>query len=219
MDGDLQHPPGKILDLFQAWRQGYKVVNTFRIDTEDTSAFKRLTSQWFYGIFFALSGLKMSKGSSDFRLIDQQVLQVLKQMRDADLFIRGIINWVGFPATTITYQAKKRLAGNSKYTLRKMVRFSVAGLVSFSSIPLRLGIWIGLITGFLAFVEIVYILIRYFQGSTVPGWASILTVMSFMFGVLFILLGIIGMYLGTISETLKNRPPFLINEVIGFPDR
>jgi dolichol-phosphate mannosyltransferase len=219
MDGDLQHPPEIISQLFAAWNQGYKVVNTLRIESQETTAFKRLTSRCFYRLFSFLSGLRMSKGNSDFRLIDRQVLEALLQMRELDLFLRGIVNWVGFPSTTITYRANNRLAGKSKYSLKKMIRFSTAALVSFSSIPLKLGTWLGIATAFLALLEIIYIFTRYLQGQTVPGWASVLTVISFMFAVLFVLLGIMGTYLASIHETIKNRPHFLINDQIGFDNQ
>ena len=216
MDGDMQHPPETIADLYEAWRSGYKVVETMRIESKDSSVFKRYTSRWFYKIFSALSGLPMTKGTSDFRLIDRQVAEAMKEMRDADLFLRGIAKWVGFPRTTIEYQAADRYSGRTKFSLFKMIRFSIASLLSFSLVPLRLGMWLGVITSFLAFLELAYILVRYFQGGAVSGWASIMTVISFMFGILFILVGLLGTYLGSIFETVKNRPRFLVNETSGF---
>lgn len=216
MDGDLQHPPDVIPELFSAWRKGFRVVETSRIESEDASLFKKLTSRVFYKVFSALSGLPMSKGSSDFRLLDERVAHVMKEMKDSDLFLRGISQWVGFPRTTIPYKAAVRFAGKTKFSLMKMIRFAVASLFSFSIIPLRFGIWLGLITSGLAFAELVYILIRYIQGESVPGWASTLTVISFMFGILFVLVGIIGAYMGSIFETVKNRPRFLVNETSGF---
>lgn len=219
MDGDLQHPPGVVAELYDAWEQGYKIVQTRRIDSEDSSLFKRLAALGFNRIFSKLSGLPLEKGVSDYRLIDRQVFLSMKQMRDSELFLRGITHWVGFPSTTVTYQAHKRHTGKSKWNLLKLVRYSTGALVSFSIIPLKLSIWIGIITSFLSFIEIVYILVRYSQGATVPGWASTLTVISFMFGILFILLGIIGTYLGRIYETLKNRPRYIVNDTAGFDNR
>ncbi len=215
MDGDLQHPPETLNEMIQAWRSGYKVVNTARIDSNDTSLFKRLTSRWFYAMFSWLSGLDMQRGASDFRLLDHQVLEAIGDIQAPDMFLRGLVNWVGFPAATIDYRAEPRFAGKTKYTFVKMLRFSTSAIVSFSSIPLKIGIWLGLGTSGFAFLLIVYILVQYFRGITVPGWASILTATSFMFGILFILLGIIGTYLGSIHELLKNRPRFVVNETIG----
>jgi polyisoprenyl-phosphate glycosyltransferase len=215
MDGDLQHPPDVIPQMFKAWENGFKIVETKRIDSNETKQFKKISSRLFYWVFSKLSGLPLSSGTSDFRLIDNTVARAFREMRDAELFIRGISHWVGFPKTTITYHAGSRFSGGSKFSLRKMFRLSIASLFSFSIIPLKLGVWIGLLTSLLAFLEMLYIFVKYLQGGTVEGWASILTVLSFMFGVMFILIGILGAYLGNISEILKNRPRFLVNDTIG----
>lgn len=218
MDGDLQHPPSLIPEMVAKWKAGYKVVETSRIDSEDTTAFKRATSRWFYKVFSWLSGIPISKGSSDFRLIDRQVLKAMTEMRDADLFLRGMTYWVGFPRTTIPYQAGKRYSGTTKFNLGRMIRFAVSSLLSFSSVPLRLGIWVGIATSLLAFAELAYIVVVFVRGGSVPGWASTLTLMSFMFGILFILVGLLGGYLASIFEMLKNRPRFLVNETAGWHD-
>jgi dolichol-phosphate mannosyltransferase len=216
MDGDLQHPPATIPELFHAWKDGFKVVETRRIESRDITAFKRLTSSWFYRAFSFLSGLPMATGTSDFRLMDHQVAEAMTEMKDADLFLRGIAHWVGFRKTTIPYQAAPRHSGETKYSLFKMIRFAAASVFSFSTVPLRLGIWLGIITSGLAFLELIYILIKYASGDSVAGWASTLTVISFMFGILFILIGVIGAYLGNLCDTLKNRPRFLVDKTSGF---
>lgn len=213
MDGDLQHPPSKLPELYEAWRRGYKVVSTRRIDGATTTPFKRLTSRYFYWFFSRLSGVALSPGSSDFRLLDRAVLEELKRVNDLDLFLRGLVTWLGFESTTISYHVAERFSGQSKYDLKRMLRFSLAAMTSFSVLPLRLGIWLGFLTSGLAFVEICYILLEWSRGRTVPGWASLMTVMSLMFGVLFVLLGIIGTYLGKVYEMLKGRPRFVVSEV------
>lgn len=216
MDGDLQHPPQVILELLQAWRSGYQVVNTRRADSGDTSWFKRTTSRGFYWLFSRISGVQIEAGASDFRLLDRTALSALKSMGDADLFIRGLVSWLGFRVKTIDYRAQNRHSGTPKFTLKKMLRFSFGAMLSFSVVPLRLGIGFGFLTSVLAFLELCYILVVYADSRTVPGWASLMTVMSLMFGVLFILLGIIGTYLGRIYEILKNRPRFVIGDRVGF---
>jgi len=218
MDGDLQHPPEKIGSLLSLWRKGYKIVNTQRIDSRDTTILKRVTSRWFYRFFSWISGMPMAKGTSDFRLIDKQVAGVLCGVRDADLFLRGIVHWVGFPTTSVAYEAGERHSGTTKFSVMKMVRFSIAAVISFSLVPLKLGVYLGLFTSLLAFTELTYILVKYFQGATVPGWASLLTIISFMFAVLFILIGIVGAYLGSLFEVVRDRPRFLVNEKSGFSD-
>ncbi len=216
MDGDLQHPPSSIPILLAAWREGCRVVNTRRIDSRDTGLFKRATSRGFYWLFSRLSGVSMEAGASDFRLLDRTALEALLSMGDADLFLRGLVTWLGFSTRTIPYQAQSRHSGVPKFTLRKMLRFSSGAMLAFSVVPLRLGIGIGLVTSLGAFVEFCYILIAYFRGQTIAGWASLMTVMSLMFGVLFMLLGVIGAYLGKIYEILKNRPRFVIESTVGF---
>lgn len=216
MDGDLQHPPEALPELLVAWRAGYKVVNTRRLDSEDTTYFKRLTSRGFYWLFSRLTGVTMEAGSSDFRLLDRDAVEALTRLGDADPFIRGLVSWLGFNTKTIPYQARRRHSGVPKFTLKKMVRLSSGAMLSFSAFPLRLGIGIGFVTSALAFVELCYIFYTYLNGHVVPGWASVMTVMSLMFGVLFVLLGIIGTYLAKVYEILKKRPRFVVGERTGF---
>ncbi len=218
MDGDLQHPPSLVPELFRAWQDGNKVVETQRLENEDASIIRRTTSRGFYKAFSFLSGLPMAQGTSDFHLVDRQVVDTILQMKDAELFLRGITHWVGFRKTIIPYRAVSRHSGETKYSLVTMVRLAGSSLFSFSMVPLQLGIWMGLITSGLAFLELIYILVTYFRGDTVPGWASTLTIISFMFGILFILVGIIGAYLGRVLETLKNRPYFIVQDQLGFRD-
>jgi len=215
MDGDLQHPPELIPELLAAWRRGDLVVHTRRLDSTDAGRFKRWSSRAFYRIFSALSGFDLPPGSSDFRLLDASIVAAILEMREPEPFLRGLVHWLGGPSSTVTFRARSRHAGASKYGLRRMIRLSVQGLVSFSTVPLRLGIWAGLLTSALAFGEIGYILVQHARGQTVPGWASALTVMSFMFGVLFVLLGILGTYLASIHEALRNRPVFLVDRSVG----
>jgi dolichol-phosphate mannosyltransferase len=212
MDGDLQHPPELIPEMFARWRSGYKVVATERADAEDTSLFKRATSRWFYAVFSKLTGVSMAPGNSDFRLLDASAVKALGEMNDVDLFIRGSVTWLGFRTVTLPYRANKRFSGTTKYSLKKMLRFASGAILSFSLAPLRFGIWIGFFTSGLAVLEFAYILYAYFRGRTITGWASMMAFMAFMFGILFVLLGVIGTYLGKIFEVLKNRPRFLIGD-------
>ena len=189
-----------------------RVVATERTDAEDTSLFKRATSRWFYAVFSKLTGVSMAPGNSDFRLLDASAVKALCEMNDVDLFIRGSVTWLGFRSVTLPYRANKRFSGTTKYSLKKMLRFASGAILSFSLAPLRVGIWIGFFTSGLAVIELGYILYAYFNGKTVTGWSSMMAFMSLMFGILFVLLGVIGTYLGKIFEVLKNRPRFLIGE-------
>jgi len=216
MDADLQHPPSLIPGLVEQWRQGAKVVHTRRQDPEDLGPFKRLTSHLFYTIFSLLSGVPMESGMADFRLLDRQVLAEILAFREDGLFLRGIVQWVGYPKATLSYQCQERFSGQSKYTLRKMLRFAWTGITSFSIIPLRLGLYIGILTSMLAFAEMAYaIAMRLFTETVVPGWASGVAFVSFLFGILFILLGLIGEYIGRILIEVRRRPRFLVNARIG----
>lgn len=216
MDGDLQHPPEVIPQLLSAWGQGHKVVTTTREDGPDTGWFKRLSSHLFYRIFSQLTGVPLSSGSSDYRLLDAEVVKQVLEMRDQDLFLRGMISWLGFSSVAIPFRSQRRHTGRTKYSLGRMLRFSFGALTGFSMAPLRAGIWLGFFTSALASAEIVYILVQYARGNTVPGWASVMTVMSFMFGVMFVLLGAIGVYLGKVFEILKGRKRFVVSCQAGF---
>jgi dolichol-phosphate mannosyltransferase len=215
MDGDLQHPPQRIGELLQAWREGFRIVETRRLDSEDFSVFKRFSSRIFNGVFSFLSGLPLTPGISDYRLLDRRVVDVVIQMGDSSVFLRGMTHWVGYRSKTVVYRASERYSGRTKWTWSRLMRYSLSSIVAFSLKPLRIGIWIGFITSLFAFLELAYIIYRYFHGIDVPGWASTLTVISFMFGMLFILVGILGTYMGTMVEILKKRPRFLIGETCG----
>jgi len=213
MDGDLQHPPELIPELVGAWQQGFRVVVTRRRDHTATSWFKHFSSKAFYRAFSLLAGVSLEEGSSDFRLLDRRVLDELLALRDAEWFLRGAVQWLGFEAKVVEFQAAPREVGASKFNLGRMLRFASGAILAFSNKPLRLGIWMGLLTGALAFGEIVYVVFAYLRGNTVSGWASTLAVLSFLFGVLFVMLGIIGAYLARIHRALQDRPKYIVAEV------
>jgi glycosyltransferase involved in cell wall biosynthesis len=215
LDGDLQHPPEVIPHLVDAWRQGYRVVLTRRNDDGVASPMKRWTSAGFYRVFTALSGVEIHRGASDFRLLDRAPLEALLSFRDASLFLRGAVELLGFSRTIVAFDAAPRHAGTSKYTLRRMLRFANLALIGHSTIPLRIGIWIGVATAFLAFLQLVYVLVQSALGNTVPGWASSVGITALLFGVLFVLVGIIGAYVADIHTILKDRPAFIVADRTG----
>ena len=218
MDADLQHPPSIIPRLINEWRAGNKVVNTIRIDMEEISWLKKITSKMFYKVFSFLSGVKINPGMADFRLLDRQVVDELLRMKESRLFIRGIVQWVGYQNSEITYQCGSRHSGTSKYNLTRMIRFAWTGITSFSVIPLRLGIIIGFLTSCLAFYQLAEaIWVKIFTDQAIPGWASIIGLQSLLFGVLFILVGLLGEYIARILEEVRERPRFIVEQNVG-PD-
>lgn len=218
MDGDLQHPPALIPQMVKAWQEGHQVVTTTRHDREVTGWFKRATSRWFYRLFSRLSGSTMSLGASDFRLVDSRARDAMLEQRDTDLFLRGIVNWMGFRTANLPFEVARRHAGDTKFTLGRMLRFSMGAMLAFSMTPLRMGIWLGFATVGVAILEIVYVVVSFFQGKNVRGWSTVIVLMSLMFAVTFVLLGVIGMYLGKIFEILKGRQRFIVSEFAGFSE-
>jgi len=219
LDADLKHPPSVIPALLNDWRAGARIVHTLRRDAADTSFLKRASARLFYRIFSFLSGVEIQPGMADFRLLDRQVVDALLEFKEEGLFLRGLVHWVGFPSTTVHYEAADRHAGTSSYTLRRMVRLAWTGVTSFSLVPLRLGIVLGLAMSALAFLELGFaVLAKLYWGTTVPGWASAISVLSLLFGVLFIFLGLLGEYLGRILVEVRRRPRFITAETSGLDE-
>ena len=216
MDADLQHPPSVIPVLLEKWRGGAKIVMTKRLDKEETGWFKRTTSREFYRIFSWLSNIDISAGTSDFRLMDRQALEHLLSFGDAEYFLRGMIQWMGYrDCETVEFQVRARHSGQTSYTLRKMLSFAANAILSFSVRPLYIGIYVGLMTSALSFLELLYVGVQYARGLTVPGWASILGVVSLLFGILFFILGLMGLYLAKMYRMLQSRPRFIVGEHLG----
>jgi len=216
MDADLQHPPAVIPQLLKHWQDGSKIVHTVRIDHETIPLMKKLSSRIFYRIFSYLSGGDLSAGMADFRLLDRQVVDELLQFQEGHLFLRGLIHWIGYPSSKVEFQCRDRFAGKSKYNMRKMLKFAWTGVTSFSVVPLRLAIVLGLTMSLVSFCGLGYAVWGKVVGRAVPGWASVIAIESLLFGILFIMLGIIGEYIGRILEEVRRRPKYLIDERVGF---
>jgi glycosyltransferase involved in cell wall biosynthesis len=214
LDGDLQHPPELIPELIRQWESGFDIVHTRRLDNRQTGFIKRHTSKYFYAIFSLLAEVSLSEGSCEFRLLDRQALDALLQLRDPEPFLRGAVQWLGFRATTVPFRPALRQAGTSKYGLRKLFGLATGAILSYSTRLLHLGIWIGLLTSLFAFIELIGALVDYVEGNTVRGWTATIGVMLLLFGVLFVLLGIIGLYLARIHRTLQSRPLYIVADSI-----
>ena len=216
MDADLQHPPAVIPRLLDEWRNGAKIVHTVRKNPPSLPWSKRVTSSLFYRAFSFLSGVQLSAGMADFRLLDRDVVDQLLALREGALFLRGLVHWVGFPTATVEFQCGERFAGSTKYSLWRMVKFAWTGITSFSIVPLRVAIILGLLTSLGAFYQLgAALYVKLFTDQAVPGWASVIGVMSLLFGVLFILLGILGEYLARVLQEVRHRPRFIVSEGIG----
>ena len=189
MDADMQHPPGVIKELIEEWKQGSKIVHTIRKDHEDTSFFKRISGILFYKMYRFWSGVNIEPGMADFRLLDRQVVDVVVKLSEEGLFLRGLVHWMGYSSSKVKFQCQKRYSGESKYFTRKMLSLAWMGITSFSNIPLRWGIFIGMITSLIAFLVLGYaVFTKLFTGTAVPGWASAVSILSLLFGILFILM-------------------------------
>ena len=220
MDCDLQHPVAILPILFEKWRSGYKVVKTLRQESLQVGWFKGWTSRTFYRCFSFLSGMELQPGEADFRLLDRQALDELLRFNEQGLFLRGLTEWIGFSSCAIPYNPGARAHGQSQYSLKKMASLAWKGLSSFSIMPLRIGIFIGLLGSLISLCVVFYAFFgKIFGEGTVPGWASTMMVISVLFFLLFIYLGILGEYIGRIIIEVRGRPRYIVSDTQGIDRR
>lgn len=212
MDCDMQHPPDLISQMLKKYEEGYDVVLTYREDTKKGSFVKRKTSSLFYTIVSRFSDIKIEKGSADFRLVSGKALEYLKAFNEFDLFYRGLIKWIGFRQISIVYQPNDRLHGESKYSFIKMVRFGLKGFTSFSTKPLYISAYIGMIVSLISVLYLPYIAYAFFIGHSSAGWASILVTVAFFGGLNLMILGIIGIYISKLFLQSKARPHYIVHQ-------
>ncbi|HUG33933.1 MAG TPA: glycosyltransferase family 2 protein [Anaerolineales bacterium] len=215
MDGDGQHPPEMIPQMIDLVRQGYDIVQAQRVAESKPSFFKTWTSGTFYWILNTISGTHIVAGAADFRAMSRQAVDALKAMPEFHRFLRGMISWIGYPSVILPYHQPPRVAGRSKYSLGKMFRLASDAIFSFSMIPLYIGLSSGLLFFVLAFVQLTYVFNLWLTDSTeqvVPGWSSLMAVLLIASGIIMILLGFIGVYVGYIFQEVKRRPVYLIKK-------
>jgi polyisoprenyl-phosphate glycosyltransferase len=218
IDADLQDPPELIGEMIAQWRQGADVVYAVRKQREGETAFKLATASWFYKLFDKLAQVDLEPNSGDFRLLDRRALDALLAMTERSRFLRGMTVWVGFNQTAVSYERDARHAGETKYTLRKMLRFSLDAITSFSHLPLQLATYVGIFSAGIAFVAIpVVILLRVFD-SYLPGFSSITIAILLLGGIQLIAIGVIGEYVGRIYDEVRHRPKYILESRVGWAD-
>ena len=215
LDADGQHPPELIPEMIALIRQGYDIVQTQRVDVEQPLSFKRWSSALFYRLINVLSGTPILPGAADFRALSRQAVEALKSMPEYHRFLRGMVAWIGYRTVILPYRPQERLAGRSKYSLRKMLRLAMDAIFSFSLAPLYLGLSLGIVLLFLALLEMIYVLSFWISGNTsrlAPGWSSLMFVILIVGGMLMVLLSFIGLYVGYIFQEVKRRPVYLLRK-------
>jgi dolichol-phosphate mannosyltransferase len=216
MDADLQDPPEVVRDMVARWREGFDVVYAVRAKRHGESWFKRLTAALFYRFLRAMLGVSIPVDAGDFRLMSRKVVLTLRALREQHRFVRGMVAWVGFKQVAVKYERPARFAGETKYPFRKMLRFAIDGITSFSIIPLRLATWLGVLSGFTAIAAAGWALYVKIQGSVVPGWTTIMILVALGSSAQLLMMGILGEYVGRIYEEVKRRPLYAVAEELNF---
>lgn len=215
IDADLQDPPEVIPLMIEKWKEGYEVVYGKRKTRKGETWFKLVTAKYFYKFLNYMSEIDIPKDTGDFRIIDRKVADVFQQMTERNRFIRGMISWVGFKQTYIEYERDERFAGETKYPLKKMLKFASDGIISFSTKPLKMVMILGFLSVFVSIAVLLYALIVKIFGINVePGWTSIMVAITFFSGIQLLGLGIVGQYLARIYDESKNRPIYIVRDTL-----
>ncbi len=213
MDADLQHPPEYLSKIIKKFEEGYDVINMVRVKNESAGWFKNLASSAFYHLINVLSDVKFEPNASDFFAISKRAAKVLKDnYREKVRFLRGYVQNIGFLRTTIEYEAGVRVAGESKYSIKKLMAFSLNTIMCFSNLPLKLGIYAGAGAGLLGILMMIYTIWSWARVGTPNGYATTIVLICFMFSVLFLIVGIIGNYIAILFAELKDRPIYIVGD-------
>jgi polyisoprenyl-phosphate glycosyltransferase len=217
MDADLQDPPDVIVEMAARWREGYEVVYAVRQRREGETFFKKATASLFYNVLHRMADVDQPVDVGDFRLVDRKALDAFLQMRESNRYVRGMFSWIGFRQIAVPYTRSSRQAGQSKYPLRKMLRFASDGIIGFSTAPLRLALAAGLTLAVLAVgYGILAISLKLAGLPYVPGYASLLVTITFLSGVQLIVIGMVGQYVARIYDEARGRPLYLVRDTRGF---
>lgn len=220
IDSDLQDPPELILEMIKKWQEGYKVVYAVRQERKGETWFKLFTAKLFYRLIYLITDVHIPLDTGDFRLMDRQVVEQMKRMKEHHRFIRGLTSWVGFKQTGVYYVREERFSGETKYPLRRMVRFAITAITGFSIFPLQLATIMGFIIALLSALFILAAIVARLSGGHVfEGQATTLVMVLFLGSIQLISLGIIGEYLGRIYDEVRGRPLYVVNEAKGFEEK
>jgi dolichol-phosphate mannosyltransferase len=215
MDADLQDPPELIPELVARWREGHEVVYAVRTRREGETLFKKLTAKLFYRLLRRITQVEIPVDTGDFRLMGRRALEAFRRLPERHRFTRGLVAWVGFSQVGVPYARAARKAGETNYPLRKMLRFAVDAITSFSHVPLQLATWLGFLTSLFAFAYIVVVVVLKFVGISWPGYTSLMAAILFLGGVQLVMIGLLGEYLGRVYDEVKGRPLYLVQDTVG----
>jgi dolichol-phosphate mannosyltransferase len=218
LDADLQDPPELIPRMLDHWRAGCDVIYAVREQRDGESRFKLTTARWFYSLFDRLAQVELQHNSGDFRMLDRRALDALLSMRERNRFLRGMTVWVGYRQAAVPYTRDRRYAGETKYTLPKMLRFSLDAISSFSHRPLQLATLLGFMISTLSFIAIPVVIVLRLLGSYLPGFSALTIAVLLLGGIQLIAIGIIGEYVGRIYDEVKGRPLYLVRSRVNIPD-
>lgn len=220
IDADLQDPPEVIGVMLEKWEEGFDVVYAKRASRDSDSVVKRSTAHWFYQLFNRLSDIPIPENVGDFRLMDKRVADVIRKMPEKDRFMKGLFSWPGFSATTVEFERQSRESGDSKFNYWKLWNFALSGITSFSTAPIRIGTYLGLVIAAMSFIYGIYIITKtMFFGVETPGYASIVVIVLFLGGIQLVCIGLLGEYIGRIYKEVKNRPLYVVDSTVGFNNR
>lgn len=214
MDGDLQHPPSLISSMLNKLKEGNDLVFTKRNKTSNINLFKKIATAVFYKFINIISDTKIENNIADFKAFNRKVLTGILQFKERELFLRGIFSWVGYKTATIEFDAPARKFGKTKYSFGKMLRLALKGTTSFSFKPLRLSLLIGSIISFTSFGFGIFALVEYYNGNTIPGWASLIIAIMFLGGCQLLAIGLLGEYIASLFTEIKKRPLYLVDKKI-----
>jgi polyisoprenyl-phosphate glycosyltransferase len=220
MDADLQDPPEVVIDMVAKWREGFDVVYGKRRSREGETFFKLLTAKWFYRLFAAMIPIEVPLDTGDFRLMSRRVVLALRELQETHRFVRGMVAWIGFKQTAVLYDRPGRFAGETKYPLRKMIRFAIDGITSFSILPLRFATYLGMLISLLSIGIAIWATVAHFVfRATVQGWTAEVVLVSLLAAVQLLMIGILGEYVGRIYEQVKIRPLYVVGDRVNLDRR